>query len=65
MSFLKATKQERRAKFKALKEKIKEHMHQKPHITVPELVAKTGESEYKVLQAYLPIRRELYARASR
>lgn len=65
MNLSRTTKQERTSRYSELKEKIKSLMHRNPQIQVRDIVAETGYSEYMVMRAYLPARRELFARLSR
>ena len=65
MNYSKTTLQKHKKLYGELKEAIKTLMHKNPQIRVGELVAETGYSEYMVLRAYLPVQRELFARASR
>lgn len=59
------SRQERIDASKKLKMEIKELMLRNPTIQTPEIVIQTGYSEYQILRAYLPLRRELFAREMR
>lgn len=65
MNLRKAKKHERIDIYNKLKIKIKELMLRNPAIQTSEIVAKTDCSEYQVLRAYISVKRELFARASK